>query len=313
MVAATDERLLFKLDFVMPTGSFKDRGAAVLVAKAAELGIERMVADSSGNAGAAIASYAARVGISAQVFVPQATSAKKVTQLRSVGAVVRQVDGDRQAAADAAVETVEGSGVFYASHVYNPLFHHGVKTVAYELWEQLDGRLPGTIVLPAGNGTLLLGVAIGCRELVASGLADRSPRIVAVQAARCAPLVEAWGGRPGLDGPWPVTAGGLARTGASQVAPPLASVALSTVAEGIAIAQPPRAPQLLDVVRASGGTFLGAEEADILPARAALLRQGIDVEPTAAAAYAAWRAWPGATMTKGPVVLILTGSGLKAP
>jgi threonine synthase len=280
--------VLVKLDFLMPTLSYKDRGAVVLVAKAAELGVRHLVADSSGNAGTAIAAYAARAGITAEVFVPGDTSAKKLAQLGGYGAVVRPVEGSRQRTAEAAIERIDGSGAFYASHVYNPHFHHGTKTFAYEVFEQLGGRVPGTVVVPAGNGTLLIGAAVGFGELVAAGRAGTVPRLVAVQAERCAPLAAAWAGEaPAAAGP--------------------------TVAEGIAIERPARLEQMVEVVAASGGAVITAEEASIPGARRELAGRGIDVEPTAAATWAAWRAWSGAGATPGPVVLALTGAGSKSP
>ena len=177
---SSDVRL--KLDFLMPTLSYKDRGAAVLVAKAAEMKVARLVSDSSGNAGTAIAAYAARAGIAAEVFLSSATSAKKVAQMQAFGATVRQVDGSRADAADAAIERVQQDGVFYASHIYNPFFLQGTKTFAYEIWEQLGRQVPGTVVVPVGNGTLLFGAAIGFRELVVAGASATVPRLVAVQA-----------------------------------------------------------------------------------------------------------------------------------
>ena len=278
-----------KLDFLMPTLSYKDRGAAVLVSKAAELRVGRLVADSSGNAGTAMAAYAARAGMDAEVFVPASTSQKKVDQLRRLGATVQRVEGDRTDAAAAVRDRIRGTGVFYASHVYNPFFLEGTKTFAYEVWEQLGRRAPGTVVVPAGNGTLLLGAALGFRELVAAGAAERTPRLVAVQSELCDPLAAAWDGRRADLARW-----------------------TATVAEGIAIPDPPRLAQMLRAVQASGGLCLTATDEQIDGARAALAARGIDVEPTAAAVWAAWRAWPQAADTPTPVVVALSGAGLKA-
>lgn len=272
---------LLKLDMLMPTLSFKDRGAAVLVAALAAAGVRQVVADSSGNAGTAVAAYCTRAGIAAEVHVPAATSPAKRAAIGRLGARVVVVDGDRAATAAAARARVEATGATYASHVHQPLFTQGTKTFAYECAEQL-GAAPGTVVVPAGNGTLALGAAIGFADLVAAGRIAAAPRLVVVQAARCAPLA---GRHP--DGP--------------------------TVAEGIAIAEPPRGAQVLRAVAASGGEVLLAEEGAIAPARAELARRGIDVEPTAAATWAAWRAWPGARSAPGPVVLALCGAGLKSP
>jgi threonine synthase len=295
-LVAIDGGLKLKLDFLMPTLSFKDRGSVVLVAKAHELGVRRLVADSSGNAGASLAAYAARAGIAAEVFVPGATSEKKLAQLRGYGATVHCVPGSRADAASAAIDHVQATGAFYASHVYNPLFYQGTKTFAFELWEQLGGRLPETVLLPAGNGTLLIGASIGFKELVAAGLAGRPPRLVAVQAERCAPLAHAARGT----GPGP-----------GEVAPAPAAAAGETAAEGIAIATPPRLAQMLDVVFDSGGTVLTVTEAGIGSARRALAARGIDVEPTAAVTYAGWREWQEAPSVSS-TVLAMTGAGLKA-
>ena len=281
--------VLLKLDFLMPTLSFKDRGSAVLVAKAAESGFRRLIADSSGNAGTSIAAYAARAGIAAEVFVPAGTSTNKVDQLRAYGAAVRQIAGSRQDTAEAAIDRVETSGDFYASHVYNPLFHHGTKTFAYEVWEQMGGRVPGTVIVPTGNGTLLLGVAIGFTELVAAGCATHVPRLVAVQAENCAPVAAAWRGAASGPGTWGPTA-----------------------AEGIAIPKPARLQQMIAAVRSSDGTFLTVGEEQIVGSRRALRARGIDVEPTAAATWGAWQAWPDAPATPRPVVIALSGAGLKS-
>ena len=294
-----DDGVLLKLDFVMPTLSFKDRGAAVLMARAARLGVDRVVADSSGNAGTSIAAYAARAGIRADILVPAATSPKKIRQIEEHGATVHRVPGSREDTAAAAVDAVERGGSFYASHVYNPVFYEGTKTFAFEVWEQLGRRVPGTVVIPVGNGTLVLGAYYGFTLLHELGLADGVPRILAVQSERCAPLAAAF-----------------AEGGAAP-----ATVATSeTLAEGIAIAAPARGRQVLDAVRATGGTFVTAAEDAVLPARSALAARGVYVEPTTAATYAAWTAsGDGSHADHGAIgdaaggvtVLALCGAGLK--
>ncbi|CAM5231207.1 threonine synthase [Streptomyces tanashiensis] len=176
-----------KLDFLMPTLSFKDRGAVMLAAHARRLRPRTVLADSSGNAGTAIAAYGARAGLDCVVYVPEGTSPKKLEQIRAHGARIVEVPGDREATARAAREAADEPGVFYASHVYNPYFLHGTKTYVYELWEELGGRLPDTIVVPVGNGTLLLGAALAVEELYGHGLVDTRPALVAVQAEAVSP------------------------------------------------------------------------------------------------------------------------------
>lgn len=284
-----------KVDYLMPTGSFKDRGAVLLAALARRLGVPRMVADSSGNAGSAVAAYAARAGIACEVFVPAATSAGKVAQLRAYGATVHQIPGSREDTADAAAQAADQPGTFYASHVYHPFFLQGMKTYAFELWEQLGGRLPATLVLPVGNGTLVLGAYLGCRDLLDQGLLDRMPRLVAVQAAACAPLARAF-------------ADGLAVPALIDGEP--------TIAEGIAIARPARGAQILAAVRDSGGTIVTVTDDQVGAAHASLARSGLYVEPTAAACWAALQAGLIDTQPapdEGPrVIAPLCGSGLKA-
>ncbi|MBD2829282.1 threonine synthase [Streptomyces globisporus] len=194
-----------KLDFLMPTLSFKDRGAVMLGELARRLGPDRVVADSSGNAGTSFAAYCARAGLPCTVYVPEGTSAKKTEQIRAHGARLVTVPGGREATARAARAAADEPGAFYASHVFNPYFLHGTKTYAYELWEDLGGRLPEALAVPVGNGTLLLGVALAVAELRALGLITARPRLIAVQAEAVSPLAAAF--RAGADDLLPVGAG----------------------------------------------------------------------------------------------------------
>ncbi|MCC6627650.1 MAG: pyridoxal-phosphate dependent enzyme, partial [Chloroflexi bacterium] len=140
---------LFKLDALLPTGSFKDRGAAVLIGGLAALGVDRVVEDSSGNAAAAIAAYSARAGIRCTIYAPASASAGKLVQVRAFGAALVRVPGSRQATTDAALAAVARGDAFYASHNWHPWFIEGVKTWLLEVWEQL-GRLPAALVVPVG-------------------------------------------------------------------------------------------------------------------------------------------------------------------
>jgi threonine synthase len=278
------------VEFASPTLSFKDRGAVVLVAAARALGAGQLVADSSGNAGTAIAAYAARARLPCEVFVAAATSPAKLAQMRAHGAAVRTVDGSREDVAAAAIERVEASGAFYASHVWNPFFVEGTKAWAAEVVEAV-GAVPDVVVVPVGNGTLLLGADRGFRELLSAGTTERVPRIVAVQAEGCAPIAAAF------------------CSGAATVEPVTPA---GTIAEGIAIAAPPRGTQCLEAIRASGGTVVTVRDDEIQHARAALAAQGLYVEPTAAATAAGVEA-AGLSDGHGTVVLPLCGAGIKAP
>jgi threonine synthase len=283
--------VLAKLDFLMPTSSFKDRGAVVLVSRAVQLGVKRAVEDSSGNAGTAIAAYGARAGIAVDVYVPASTSLRKIRQIEWYGAKVRTVAGGRQHTADAAAAAVDSGGAFYASHVYNPWFLEGTQTLAFEIWEQLGRRAPATLVLPAGNGTLVLGARRGFGRLVAAGLCSQVPAIIAVQAAACAPLAEAF---------------------AAGAASPLAISPEPTAAEGVAVARPARGEQILAAVAGSGGRVVSVTEEEIAASRAQLARAGVFVEPSGAVAWA-WAAAAGLRgSAEGPAVVVLGGAGLKA-
>ena len=275
--------LSVKVEYASPTLSFKDRGVVLLLAQALAAGASKVVADSSGNAGTAVAAYSARVGLPAEIFVPENTSPKKIGQVRAHGAQVHLVPGSREATAAAAIEAVEHGGAFYASHVYNPVFHLGTATYGFEVWEQLGGRLPDTFVLPVGNGTLVLGVTRAVAGLLAAGRITSAPRIVAVQAANCAPLAAAW------------------RNGSTA---PAAVESRPTIAEGIAIAAPARGAEILAAV----DEFATVEEDQVLAARAELARRGWYVEDTAAVCWAAVRA---AGQAWGSVVVPLSGAGLK--
>lgn len=149
-----DDDVLLKMDYMMPTLSFKDRGAATLVAHMKAIGVKSCVQDSSGNAGNAVAAYAARAGIKCEIFVPEGTSPSKIRMIESHGAKVNVVPGTRDHCADVCRAKVRDEGAYYANHVYNPFFYEGMKAYIYETLEQL-GRIPAHIVVPVGNGTLL--------------------------------------------------------------------------------------------------------------------------------------------------------------
>ncbi len=287
---------VLKLDYLMPTLSFKDRGSTVLVSHAKAINVHRAAADSSGNAGVSLAAYCAVAGIELDIFLPEGTTKRKIKQLDAFGAKVHVIQGDRSAASEAAIDHVESHKIFYASHIYNPLFFHGTKTYLYELFEQLGGRLCENIFIPLGNGTLLLGVSLGLRELRSLGLIDSSPRIIAVQASECSPIAKKWREES-------LTESSSYLCGES---------AGSSIASGIAITNPPRIDQIVTAVIESGGSFVTVDNSEIQEARAALGRRGIDVEPTGAVAYAGSIKYFSVTPIEGGAAIALTGAGLKS-
>lgn len=276
-------RVAFKSEFMNPTGSFKDRGSAALVSLLLSRGVTEAVEDSSGNAGASFAAYAARAGIRARVFAPASASGPKRAQIEAYGADLVTVPGPRSAAAQAALRAVN-EGAVYASHAWLP--HHllGYATLAVELWRQL-GRAPAAVLLPVGQGGLLLGVGRGFQAMRAAGLIENAPKMIGVQARACAPICS------------------LFETGR------LARSEHATLAEGVRVNNPLRADAVVTAVRASGGKFLAIDEDNILPGRDELARLGLYVEPTSALV---WRALELTLVDlPDPVVVILTGSGLK--
>jgi threonine synthase len=281
------KKLAFKLEFLNPTGSFKDRGTAPLVSFLLSRGVKEAVEDSSGNAGASFAAYAARAGIRGRVFVPGYASGPKRAQIEAYGAELVSISGPRSAAAEAVRRAAE-EGAVYASHSMLPFGLPGIATIAYELFEQL-GVAPGAVIAPVGHGSLLLGIAQGFAALQATGIIKKIPQLVGVQARACAPL---WA--LATQGP-----AGLAWVSEGE-----------TLAEGVRVRQPVRGDELLRAVESSGGRFVAVEEEQILPARDALAHAGLFVEPTSAIVWAALQ--DIAKELPEPIVLILTGSGLKA-
>jgi threonine synthase len=282
---------MVKLEYLAPTGSFKDRGTAVMMNELIRQGVSRVVEDSSGNAGASVAAYSARAGIGAHVFVPAYASPGKRAQIAVYGAQVEAVPGSREEAKRAAIQAADADGVAYASHAYHPGFLLGQETVAWELWEQLDRKAPDWYLVPVGQGVHLLGVWRGFRRLQRAGLVDRIPRLVGVQAALLAPVCEAF------------EAGLLEVPGLEFTVP--------TQAEGLAIPKPVRGQRVLEAIRNSGGGCVAVTEEQIALARRRAALQGLYIEPTSATALAAVEAVAAMAGPKDTVVVPLTGSGLK--
>ena len=276
-----------KQENLFPTGSFKDRGASLLISRALELGVRKVVEDSSGNAGAAVAAYAAKAGIQCDIYVPESTSPGKLAQIQLYGAVLHRVPGTREDTARAAMAAADNA--FYASHVWNPFFFHGTKTFAYEVWEQLERSAPDLVVLPVGHGTLLIGAYLGFNDLHQQGLIPGMPRIIGVQAANCAPLHRMW--EASLD-----------------VVPDLE--VSPTMAEGIAIAQPTRHRQILGIIQETGGAIVAVTEEQTEQALVDASRMGFYMEPTSATALAAVQACD--ISPDDTVVVPITGHGLKS-
>lgn len=268
-----------KLEYVSPTGSFKDRGAATVISHAVECGVDRIIEDSSGNAGTAIATYAARAGLDAEIFVPESVTAAKQRAIEATGATVVTVSGSREAVADACHTAVEDGRGWYASHAWNPAFFVGTATFGLELAAQRDWSVPDALVVPLGHGTLLLGAYRGFRALVEAGWSDSMPRLLAVQAAGYAPIADDTGSET------------------------------NDLADGIQVREPVRHEAITDAIAATDGDAIAVATEGVREAHERLGRQGFNVEPTAAAAVAGLERYRERGVIDGDadVVVPLTG------
>lgn len=287
-------RLLVKDEGLLPTGSFKARGAAVGVSRAKELGAQRIAMPTNGNAGAAWAAYAARAGLRATIAMPAGAPAITRQECLAAGAELHVVDG---LIGDAARLVGSLAGVFDVSTLKEPYRLEGKKTMGYEIAEQLGWRVPDVIVYPTGGGVGLIGIHKALGELRALGwIGDRMPRLVAVQSAGCAPIVRAFAAGARRAEPW--------------------QEAVASVAFGITVPAPLGDELILDALSGSGGTAVAVTDQELLAdLREFGVREGLLLCPEAAACLTAVRrlcadGWLGAG---DEVVVLNTGSGLKYP
>ncbi len=288
---ADNFNVLFKLDFIAPTLSFKDRGTSLLVSKLKENNIKEVIEDSSGNAGASLSAYCAYASIKCNIYVPAYTSIGKLLQIEMYGAKAIKVAGTREETSHATIEAANNS--FYASHNWNPFFLEGIKTIAFEIWEQLNWKAPDNIIVPAGQGSLVLGCYQGFRELQAAGEIEKIPHIFAIQSANCAPLFEAF---------------------QKKFKKPAIIQKKETVAEGISSAFPVRGSKVLEAVRETNGKFLAVSENEIINSHREIAKKGIFIELTSAVAVAGLLKMIESNLINHSelTVTILTGSGLKS-
>ncbi|MFC3957714.1 pyridoxal-phosphate dependent enzyme [Halovivax cerinus] len=314
LVSAPDWNADFKLEYVFPTGSFKDRGATTTLSRAVELGVERVIEDSSGNAGAAIATYAARAGLPADVYVPEDVKQSKLMAIQRVDARPVRVPGSREDVTAACIDAVEGTdgegppegrdeddahpnapyqrgSGWYASHAWNPAFYAGTMTFAFEAAAQRGWTAPDALVLPIGHGTLFLGAYRGFELLREAGITDAMPRLIGVQSVGYDPIVTVVGGERVVED----------------------DEERATIADGIQIREPARGSQIVDAIEATGGTAIAVGDGPVENALDRLHRGGFYVEPTTAVAPAALAHLRelGELDADEDIVVPLTGSGLK--
>jgi len=284
-------RPFFKLEWFNPTCSFKDRGTTVMLSYLRQLGIDAVLEDSSGNGGASVAAYGAAGGMRVKIFAPAYTSPAKVAQVRAFGAEVQLVEGPREESQNEAIR--QSSEVFYASHNWQPFFLQGTKSIAYELWEDLDFAVPDNVIIPVGAGSNLLGCHIGFSELLAAGQIKKLPRLFAAQPLNCSPLDASF--QAGVDTPVP-------------------RAVHKTIAEGTAIAHPLRLKEMIHALKDTGGETVAVTEDEIITALKRLARLGLFVEPTSASVAAAFTklAGRGVIEARESTVMLISGTGIKA-
>ncbi len=289
--------LLMKDEGLMPTGTFKARGAAVGVSRAAELGVAAIAMPTNGNAGAAWAVYAARAEMRSLVVMPAAAPAIARTQCAAAGAELYLVDGLIGDAGRLIADAVARRGGYLnVATLREPYRIEGKKTMGLEIAEQLGWRMPDVIVYPAGGGVGIIGIYKALRELIELGwVRGGMPRLVAVQAAGCAPIVAAFGVGAAESEPWPDA---------------------STVAFGITVPKALGDFLILEAIYATGGTAVAVTDEALLADQREVARlEGSIICPEGAACFAAVRqlresGWLAET---DEVVVLNTGTGLIYP
>jgi threonine synthase len=288
------ERIWLKDEGLNPTASFKARGLCLAVSRARELGVGQVALPTAGNAGSATAAYAAAAGLTAHVVAPADTPRVIVEEMRALGAELELIDGLITDAGARVAEGVAAHGWFDLSTLKEPYRVEGKKTMGYELFEQLGGRLPDVIIYPTGGGTGLVGMWKAFEEMEALGwIGSGRPRMISVQADGCAPIVRAWEAGADSAVPWEHA---------------------TTYASGLRVPRAVGDFLILDAVRASGGAAVAVSDAAMAEW---VLAIGADAGVFAAPEGGAVAAAVPLLLERGllepgqETVLFITGSGLK--
>lgn len=286
--------LYFKDESFNPTGSFKARGMSVAVSMARELGIEKLAVPSAGNAGGALAAYAARAGLKALVYMPESTPAANIQECRLMGAEVVLVQGSIKDCGREMRERITGSDWFDCSTLREPYRVEGKKTLAYEVCEQLGWRVPEVMIYPTGGGTGLVGMWKAFDEMQAMGwIGHRRPKMFAVQATGCAPILRAFARQKDVAEEWPEP---------------------QTIASGLRVPSAIGDFWMLRVLRESRGGGIAVEDEMMLEGVRELAEtEGIVTSPEGGAVIAALRRLSQDGYISGleTVVVFLTATGYK--
>jgi threonine synthase len=285
--------LYIKDESMNPTASFKARGMAVAISRAAELGVRAVTVPSAGNAACAMAAYAARAGLEAHVYMPGDVPANFIAQCRTLGANVHLIDGLITDCGRASMEDAERFGRFDVSTLKEPYRLEGKKTLGYELAEQMKWSLPDVIVYPTGGGTGLVGMWKAFDEMQTMGWIDsRRPRMVSVQSTGCAPIVRAFESGEKTATPW---------EGAR------------TVADGLRVPAAVGDILMLEAIRTSKGIAIAVSDEELMSGADTMARtEGILAAPEGGATVAAFRTLRerGWIKENERVVLFNTGNAL---
>ncbi|MEM1618426.1 MAG: pyridoxal-phosphate dependent enzyme [Desulfurococcaceae archaeon] len=279
----SSHRLLFKLEYLNPGGSFKDRGTSLAIYYGYKMGFKKAVVDTSGNTGISVALFSKLYGLEPIIVMPKQAPEGKKKAVKRLGGVLVEAEG-RVGATTAVNEFVKSEDVYYVAHLWNPLYIVGHATIAYEVYE--EHGVPDYVIAPIGSGGLILSLIHGFRTLKSAGLSKRTPVFIGVQGYSCQTVYEAMYGEH-VEGEE------------------------STLADGIMVVNPPRTSEIVRNLRDTGGKIVLVGNSDIAKAHDTLWSMGFTVEPTSATVYAAYEKIKHEIPRNSSVLLVLTGSGLK--
>ncbi len=280
VVVDSSSRLLFKLEYLNPSGSFKDRGSSLALTYAYRAGFERVVEDTSGNTGISITLYSRVYGLEPVIYMPRDAPPGKKKLIRLLGGRIVETSSRREAME----KVLEAShNAFYVAHTWNPLYILGASTISYEVHE--DGEVPDYTIIPVGSGGLFLGIMRGFETLYKLGLIKKIPVPIIVEGVSNYPVYKALHGEHGLKG-------------------------TSRLADGIMVPEPPRLDDIVIVLKRYHGRIILVDDEEIKTALRELIDYGFIVEPTSATVWAAYKKIRDELRGKN-VLLPLTGSGLK--
>ena len=287
IIRSGEGNLYFKLEYLNPSGSFKDRGSALAISLVKKYGFKEVNEDSSGNAGSSIALYSTAFGVRANIYMPRDAPENKKNLVKIMGGRLK-IEENREKANVAAVKDSINKKIYYIGHVYNPFFMIGLKSISYEIY--LENLSPEDIFIPVGSGGLYLGIYYGYKDLLDMGLTDTMPRLHSVEA-------------PGYERIYKKIYGKEMYPGGK-----------TELADGLRVSGPPRIVEILKALRDTEGESLVVSEEEIREATRILIKKGLFIEPTSATAYAAYeKAVINKLVDRRDKVLIpLTGSGFKA-